>query len=126
MSTDEVFKDMLEELKQIKESVAEKPSPPPPEKPKGFIDEFSAFLKKYGIIGLAIAFIIGQAVSKVVSALVADIVMPIVTFFLPQGEWRQATLVLGPIILAIGDFAGAVLDFLVIALIVFWFMRLLD
>jgi large conductance mechanosensitive channel len=81
----------------------------------GFIE----FLKNYGIIGLAIAVIIGAAVGKLVSALVADIIMPVVTFFIPGGNWREATLNLGPIILKLGDFAGAVLDFVIIALVVY-------
>jgi large conductance mechanosensitive channel len=88
---------------------------------------FIAFLKEYGIIGLAIAVIIGTAVTKLVAALVADIIMPIVTFFIPGGNWREAVVSLGPIVLKVGDFVGAVLDFLIIALIVYlmakWILR---
>jgi large conductance mechanosensitive channel len=80
---------------------------------------FVEFLQHYGIIGLAIAVIIGAAVGKLVSALVADIIMPIVTFFVPGGNWREATLSLGPIVLKLGDFAGAVLDFVIIAFVVY-------
>jgi len=80
---------------------------------------FITFLKNYGIIGLAIAVIIGAAVSKLVSALVADIIMPIVTFFIPGGNWRESTLALGPIVLKLGDFVGAVLDFAIIAFVVY-------
>src|SRR5438128_12248880 len=80
---------------------------------------FISFLKEYGIIGLAIAVIIGAAVGKLVSALVADIIMPIVTFFIPGGNWRQAIFSIGPIHLAIGDFVGAMLDFLIIAFVVY-------
>ncbi len=80
---------------------------------------FISFLKEYGIIGLAIAVIIGAAVGKLVSALVADIIMPLVTPFIPGGNWREATLPLGPIVLKLGDFVGAVLDFAIIAFVVF-------
>ena len=80
---------------------------------------FIAFLKEYGIIGLAIAVIIGAAVGKLVSALVADIIMPVVTFFIPGGDWRAAKVALGPIVFALGDFVGAVLDFLIIAFVVY-------
>ncbi|HZA42551.1 MAG TPA: MscL family protein [Nitrososphaeraceae archaeon] len=41
------------------------------------------FLKTFGIIGLAIAFIIGQAASKLVTAFVNDIIDPIIGIFLP-------------------------------------------
>jgi large conductance mechanosensitive channel len=80
---------------------------------------FIAFLKEYGIIGLAIAVIIGAAVSKLVSALVADIIMPIVAFFIPGGNWREAVLMIGPVVLKIGSFVGAVLDFTIIAFVIY-------
>jgi len=46
-------------------------------------EEFMAFLKKYGIIGFAVGFIIGGAAGVLVFALVGDILMTIVTFFIP-------------------------------------------
>lgn len=80
---------------------------------------FIAFLKEYGIIGLAIAVIIGTAVGKLVTALVADVIMPVVTFFVPGGAWREAVLNLGPIVIKVGDFVGALLDFVIVALVVY-------
>jgi len=96
---------------------------PPPAPPKGFMQEFMAFLDKYGIVGLAIAFIIGGAAGRLVTALVGDILMPIITFFIPGGEWRKSILPIGPINLAVGDFVGALIDFIVIAVIVFLLMK---
>jgi len=49
----------------------------PPVK-KTLIQEFMDFLQKFGIIGLAIAFVIGAAASKLVTALVSDIITPLV------------------------------------------------
>jgi large conductance mechanosensitive channel len=118
----EIREKMLEELQKIREAVEPKPAPPPPP-PKGFSEEFMEFLDKYGIIGLAIAFIIGGAAGNLVSALVADILMPIITFFIPGGAWREAILILGPIQLSIGHFLGVFIDFLVIALVVFILMK---
>jgi len=115
-------KEMLEELKAIREAVTPAPAAPAPQ-PKGFMDEFTAFLSKYGIIGLAIAFIMGGAVGKLVSALVSDIIMPFITFFIPGGAWQEATLAIGPIVLAVGHFAGALIDFVIIALVVYWLMK---
>jgi len=121
-------REMLEELKAIREAVTPKPAAPAPAapKPKGFVEEFTAFLNKYGVVGLAIAFIMGGAVGSLVSALVSDIIMPFITFFIPGGAWEQATLSLGPIVLAVGHFVGAVLDFVVIAFVVFWLMRVVQ
>jgi large conductance mechanosensitive channel len=124
----DVEREMLEELKAIREAVTPKPSAPAPPAPehKGFIEEFTAFLNKYGVVGLAIAFIMGGAVGQLVSALVSDLIMPFITFFIPGGAWEEATLTLGPIVLAVGHFAGAVLDFVVIAFVIFWLMRVVQ
>lgn len=85
--------------------------------------EFIAFLKEYGVIGLAIAVIIGGKLNNLVTALVDGILMPIITFFVPGGEWRTATLDVGSVHFKIGPVAGAAIDFLIVALIVFWFSK---
>jgi len=115
---------IIEELKKIRVLLEPKPAPPAaaPVK-KTFSQEFMDFLNKYGILGLAIGFIIGGAASSLVGALVNDIIMPVITFFIPKGEWQTATLVLGPIVLSVGHFIGVLLNFLVIALIVFLLMK---
>ena len=81
--------------------------------------EFLDFLKEYGIIGLAIAVIIGGKLNALVTTAVDGILMPIVTFFLPAGEWRTAVLQLGPFKFQFGPFFGALIDFFIVALIVF-------
>ena len=124
--TEENFDKLLEFVKVIKESVEPKPAPPPPPAPKGFIPEFKAFLSKYGVIGLAVAVIIGGASGKLVTSLVNDILMPIITFFIPGGAWREATLALGPIVLNTGSFLASVVDFLIIAVVVFLILKQLE
>lgn len=128
MSTDSVDLQILQELRKIRESLVKEPAPPtpPPTPPKGFLDEFIQFLNKYGIVGLAIAFIMGGAVKDLVSALVADVFMPLITFFIPEGGWREAVWGLGPIVFKVGHFAGTMLDFVVIAIIVFLMMKQLE
>ena len=91
---------------------------------QGFFAEFMKFLKEYKVIGLAIAVIVGGAVNKLVTALVNDIVMPLLSAVTPSGNWRGITLPVGRGKLAIGDFAGAIVDFLVIALVVFAFYKI--
>jgi len=124
--SDENFDKLLEHIKVIRESVEPRPAPSTPPVPTGFIAEFQAFLSKYGVIGLAIAVIIGGAAGKLVSSLVSDILMPVVTFFIPGGAWREATLTLGPIVMMIGSFIGNVIDFLIIAIVVFMIMKQLE
>jgi large conductance mechanosensitive channel len=123
--SEEILRELLEEVKAIKEATVPKPSPPPPA-PDGFVAEFSAFLSKYGVIGLAVAVIIGGASGRLVSALVADLLMPVITFFIPGGAWQEATLTIGPIVLMVGHFVSAVIDFLIIAFVVFWILKGLE
>jgi large conductance mechanosensitive channel len=89
-----------------------------PEK-KGFVAEFMEFLLKYQVIGLAVAVIIGAAATKMVTATVNDIIMPIIGAIIPGGSWREAIINAGPIAFLIGDFIGAIIDFVIIALVVF-------
>jgi len=109
----------LEELKKIREAVTPKPEPPPP---KGLWAEFMDFIGKAGVLGLAIGFIMGTYIGKVVSALVQDIIMPIPGAFVPGGEWRKAIISI-PIgqglNFAVGDFVGVVIDFLIVAVVIF-------
>jgi large conductance mechanosensitive channel len=85
--------------------------------------EFIAFLKQYGVIGLAIAVVIGGKANAFVGALVEGVIMPIVTFFIPGGSWRTATLDLGPIHFLLGPVLGSGLDFVIVAWLVFWFSK---
>lgn len=115
--------EILEELKKIREAVSPKPKPPPP---KGFWNEFMDFIGKAGVLGLAIGFIIGSYVSKVVSALVADIIMPIPGAFLPGGEWRKAIINIpigNGMNFAIGDFIGVMVDFSIVVFAIFVIAR---
>ena len=56
--------------------------------------EFMAFMKQYGVIGLAIAVIIGGKANTFVTALVDNLAMPLVGMVTPGGNWR--TLAVGP------------------------------
>lgn len=85
--------------------------------------EFLAFLKQYGVIGLAIAVVIGGKANALVTALVDGVIMPVVTFFLPGGAWRTATIDVGPVRLLLGPVFGAGVDFLIVAWLVYWFSK---
>ncbi len=90
---------------------------------KGMVGEFMDFLMKYQVIGLAVAFIIGAAATKMVTAAVNDIVMPIIAVLIPGGDWKKTELVLGPVKFLVGDFVGAIIDFIIIALVVFLIVK---
>jgi large conductance mechanosensitive channel len=89
----------------------------------GFVDEFVTFLNKHKVVGLAVAFIIGAAAAKLVSALVNDIIMPIIAVLIPGGDWRSFVLQLGPVKLLVGDFTGALIDFVIVAFVIFMIVK---
>jgi len=93
---------------------------------KSFWGELKGFALKGNVVDLAVAVVIGGAFGKIVSALVADVIMPIVALALPSGDWRAHGVVLrhaadpkNDVILKWGDLIGAVLDFAVVALVLF-------
>jgi len=83
------------------------------------IKEFKEFLNEYKVMPLAIAFIMGVAITAVIKSLVDDIIMPIITPFIPGGAWETATLTLGPVVLKWGSFLSAVINFVIIAFVIF-------
>jgi large conductance mechanosensitive channel len=97
--------------------------------------DFRAFLLRTNAMALAIGVIIGAATGKVVSAIVADLLMPVISLMIPSGSWREAELVLskttGPdgksIVNALryGDVLGNVIDFVIIAFVVFMITKAL-
>ncbi len=89
------------------------------EKAIGFFKEFKDFLKEYKAIGLAIGIIIGLAATAFVKALVDDIVMPLIAPFMPGGAWQTAVLNVWHFTFKWGDFLSALINFIVIALVVF-------
>jgi len=89
------------------------------------LKEFSEFLKEYKVTGLAIAFIIGAASTSLIKSLVNDIIMPVITAFIPDGAWKEATLSLGPIVIKWGSFLGEFINFAIIALVVFMIVKII-
>jgi len=85
----------------------------------GMLKEFKEFLEEYKVMGIAIGIVMGLATVALVNSLVKDIIMPIITAFIPNGAWQTATLTLGPILLKWGSFLGEVINFVIIAFVVF-------
>jgi large conductance mechanosensitive channel len=91
-----------------------------------FLTDFKTFAFKGNMIDLAVGVVIGAAFGKIVTALVQDAIMPVVALLLPSGNWRESGFVLrhaenakDDVILKYGDLAGNVLDFLIVALVLF-------
>ncbi|MBH8562484.1 large conductance mechanosensitive channel protein MscL [Nostoc sp. CENA67] len=84
----------------------------------GFLRDFQEFALKGNVVDLAIAVIIGAAFGKIITSFVEDVIMPLINplVSLSGKDWR--TITVGPGI-AIGQFFGSIVDFLIIAFILF-------
>jgi large conductance mechanosensitive channel len=82
---------------------------------KKTLQEFRVFLLKQNAVALAIGVVIGAAIGRVVSGIVEDVIMPVVGLVLPAGDWRAAQAG----VVKYGDLVGRVVDFLIIAAVVF-------
>jgi len=80
--------------------------------------EFKAFILKENVLALAIAVVIGGALGKVVTSVVDDFIMPIVGAVAPAGAWQKMTVDVGSVRFLIGDFLGALVNFLIIGFVV--------
>lgn len=83
------------------------------------IKEFLEFLKEYKVIALGIAFVMGTAGTNLVNSLVRDVLMPIIAPLLSTQTWDKAMLNIGPVSIAYGSFLAALLNFIILAFLVF-------
>ena len=79
--------------------------------------EFKGFLIKNNALALALAVVLGAALTDVVKGLQHNIKMPVVGFATPGGAWRTATLDVGPVRFGIGPLAAAVLNFFIVGFV---------
>ena len=86
--------------------------------------DFIRFVREQGVVGLTVGFILGGAVSKVVASLVSDIINPILSAFLGAvGGLETLTLGVGPIKILLGNFLATLIDFAVIALVIYYIFK---
>ena len=115
---------MLEELKQIRELLAAKPAPPPPE-PTGLWNEFKTFLENYKVMGLAVAFILGLYLGQLVQSMVNDLIMPIIGLALPgMDNLSTLTVPVGSQEFGIGNFVGTLITFIIVAFVIFILVKI--
>jgi large conductance mechanosensitive channel len=96
-----------------------------PEK-KTFIQKFVLFIRTQGVIGLAVAVVLGGAVQRVVTALVNDIINPLIGLFLGKGaDLKTAVFKIHDTTFAWGDLVSTIIDFLVIAFVIYALVKVL-
>ncbi len=110
--------EMLKELKQIRELLTEKPTPPSPP-PKGLWNEFKAFIENYKVMGLAVAFIMGVYLGLLVQSLAKDLILPVIGLVLPVSDLASLQYTVGEQNFGIGNFLVALITFIIVAFVIF-------
>ena len=100
---------------------------------KKFLQEFKEFINKGNVLGLAVGVIIGGAFSTITTSLTNDVIMPIVSIFLGGVDFSSMSVALptfynlaedaAPNTLNYGNFISAVINFLILALVVFCIVK---
>ena len=86
---------------------------------KGFMAEFKEFINKGNVMDMAVGVIIAGAFGKIVTALVDNILMPIVGMLLGGVNFSKLAVTVGDASIVYGAFIQAIIDFLIIALVIF-------
>lgn len=90
------------------------------------ISGFMDFIRKQGVIGVAVGFVLAGAVAKMVTALVTDIINPLIGLALVNAEnLKNAKFSIHNVEILWGDFVSTTIDFLIIALIIYFGVKLL-
>ena len=92
----------------------------------GILREFRDFAVKGNVVDLAVGVIIGTAFGKIVSSLVGDIVMPAIGVLIGGFDFKALVLQMGSAKVAYGAFLQNVVDFLIIAWVIFVAVKVIN
>ena len=103
---------------------------------KNFVNEFKAFIARGNVLDLAIGVVIGGAFGKITSSLVNDILMPLIAWLFGTRDMTALNIIVRPeqvvngevmqeaIIIGFGTLVATIIDFLLIALVIFFIVKL--
>ena len=87
---------------------------------KGFMD----FVREQGVVGLAVAFILGGAISDVMKSLVGDVINPVLGLILGNAEGlKEMSFMIGDAKVMLGSFLSTLIDFIVVAFVVYYIFK---
>lgn len=90
------------------------------------IKEFKDFAMKGSVVDLAVAVVIGAAFGKIVSALVDNIIMPLVGMLMGGVDFANLSIKVGDAMIGYGAFIQAIVDFTVVAFVIFMVVRAMN
>ena len=96
------------------------------EKKNTFLTEFKTFIARGNVMDMAVGVIIGGAFSNITTSLINDIVMPLLGVLTGSMSFASLEVRIGPAVITYGNFIQAVLNFLVMAFVVFCLVRTIN
>lgn len=90
------------------------------------LKEFRDFINRGNVIDLAVAVVMGAAFTAIVTSLVDDIIMPLIGIILGGVDFSSLSLTVGEATIAYGNFIQAIINFLLIALVIFFIIRAMN
>ena len=91
-----------------------------------WLKEFREFATKGNVVDLAVGVIIGTAFGKIISSLVADIIMPLIGILIGGVHYEDLVIEVGDAQVTYGKFLQNVIDFIVIAFVIFLMVRVIN
>ena len=90
---------------------------------KKFLEEFKAFAMRGNVMDLAVGVIVGGAFSSITNSLINDMIMPIVGIFVGEASFANLQIQVDGAVITYGNFIQAVLNFLIMAFVVFCMVK---
>ena len=90
------------------------------------LKEFKQFIARGNVVDLAVGVIVGGAFGKIVTSLVNDIIMPLIGIILGGVNFTGLVLKIGAAEIKYGAFIQNVIDFLIIAVCIFFFVKFIN
>ena len=90
---------------------------------KKFLREFKEFAMRGNVMDLAVGVIVGGAFSSITTSLIIDILMPVIGIFVSEASFADLTVTVGSAVVAYGNFIQAVINFLIMAFVVFCMVK---
>lgn len=90
------------------------------------VSEFKEFAMKGNLMDMAVGIIIGASIGKVVGALVDSIIMPLIGMVMGGVDFSSLALKIGDASVGYGAFIQALIDFLIVAFVIFMLLRMMN
>lgn len=90
------------------------------------VSEFKKFIDRGNVIDLSIGVLMGTAFSKIVSSVVDDLLMPVIGIIIGGLDFSNIKFKVGDASIQIGNFIQSVVDFLIVALCIFIFVKIIS